>query len=170
MNPTRMTLNEAANVLGIKPQSVRSRCKAGKLKGERDNSGKIWVWLDGSIPPNQRGSKHPLQQVATAGEIEALRGHIAAMTAELEILRPKAAERDRLEGERAGLREMLVEKDERLADRDSTIAKLWDHLNEERAARRQLHALLTDQRPAIAPVEAVESPKRRWWHFGRAND
>lgn len=67
-----------------------------------------------------------------------------------------------LEAEIKGLRE-------RLADRDDTIAKLWDNLNEERAERRQLHALLTDQREN-APAEAVEPPKRRWWHIGKAND
>ena len=46
MADIRMSLADAAMVLGIAPNSVRSRFKAGKLRGERDNQGKIWVWLD----------------------------------------------------------------------------------------------------------------------------
>lgn len=132
MTPARMTLNEAAAVLGIKPQSVRSRFKAGKLKGERDNSGKIWVWLDDTTPANQRGSKEPLQQLATAGEIEALKGHIATLNAELAVLRPKASAADRLDGEIAALR--------------ATVDDLRARLDESGADRRRLTDLLLDQR------------------------
>ena len=59
---------------------------------------------------------------------------------------------------------------ERLADKDDVIADLRKRLDTEGEERRRLTAMLTDQRAAPAPVEAVEPSPRRWWHFGRAND
>ena len=46
MAEERVSLTEAATLLGIAPNSVRSRFKAGKLRGERDNKQRIWVWID----------------------------------------------------------------------------------------------------------------------------
>lgn len=59
---------------------------------------------------------------------------------------------------------------ERLADKDDQIADLRKRLDQEGEERRRLTAMITDQRSFPAPTEAEEGPRRRWWHFGRAND
>ena len=59
---------------------------------------------------------------------------------------------------------------ERLADKEDVIADLRKRLDQEGEERRRLTALLTDQRAVPAPTEVVEPPRRRWWHFGQAND
>lgn len=114
MPEVRMSLSEASALLGIAPNSVRSRYKSGKIRGERDNEGRIWVWVDPAAPPSKLGSKSKPSNSSIEGskrsEFEALQDHIAtlkqqldAATAEVAELRPKAAERDRLEAEVAGL-------------------------------------------------------------------
>lgn len=119
MAPIRMSLAEAATALGIAPNSVRSRFKAGKLRGERDNSGKIWVWLNpDDLPPspsNPRTSK-PSIEGSKSGEIDALKSHIrtleeqlARSQAEVGTLRDKAALADRLEAQIEGLKALETE-------------------------------------------------------------
>ena len=119
MAQIRMSLAQAAKALGIAPNSVRSRFKAGKLEGERDNSGKIWVWIDpDALPPaplKPRKSK-PSIEGSESGEIHALKSHIqtleqqlARSQAKVEALRTKAAQADRLEAELEGNRALAVE-------------------------------------------------------------
>ncbi|MDO9224332.1 MAG: hypothetical protein Q7U20_11560 [Caulobacter sp.] len=111
MPEVRMSLAEAGAILRIAPNSVRSRWKAGKLRGDRDNEGRIWVWLDPAAPPSKSRPSNPSIEGSNSGQVEALEAHIvtlreqlAGATAELATLRPRAAERDRLEAEAVGLR------------------------------------------------------------------
>ena len=101
MPEVRMSLAEAGAVLGIAANSVRSRYKAGKLKGDRDNEGRIWVWLDPANSPSKKPSKNSTSkssiEPSNQGQIEALTAHIetlkeqlASANAELAALRPKA--------------------------------------------------------------------------------
>lgn len=125
MADIRMSLADAATALGIAPNSVRSRFKAGKLRGERDNQGKIWVWLGDTVPPSEgpksKASK-PSIEGFEQGRFEALEAHLRTLTeqlalaqSELAALRPRASAADRLEAEVAGLEAL---RDEVRADRD----------------------------------------------------
>lgn len=139
MADVRMTLADAAAALGIAPNSVRSRFKTGKLRGERDNLGKIWVWLDDTIAPAEgsasnlsKGSIEPFKQ----GRFEALEAHLRTLSeqltlaqSELALLRPRASAADRLEAEVAGLE---VLRDEIRADRDQ-----WRSVAEQALADRR---------------------------------
>jgi hypothetical protein len=104
-----MSLADAGALLDLAPNSVRSRFKAGKLRGERDNEGKLWVWLDpeehgaskASIEPTSKPSSDlsnpsnddtskPSKRVSKASiepsnsnEIEALKGHIETLSEQL---------------------------------------------------------------------------------------
>jgi hypothetical protein len=121
----RMSLADAAIALGIAPNSVRSRFKAGKLRGERDNQGKIWVWLDDAAP-SAEGSKSKPSKPSIEGfeqrHIEALEAHLRTVTEQLGIaqtelvsLRPRVSAAHHLEAEVAGLEAL---RDEIRADRD----------------------------------------------------
>src|SRR5215216_4771791 len=43
---TRVTVQEAAEALGITVEAVRSRIKRGKLRREKGEGGTVYVWLD----------------------------------------------------------------------------------------------------------------------------
>ncbi|MGI4811084.1 MAG: hypothetical protein ACRYF2_23610 [Janthinobacterium lividum] len=139
MADIRMSLADAAMALGIAPNSVRSRFKAGKLRGERDNLGKIWVWLDdadSSIVGSKFKPSKPSIEGFEQGRFEALEAHLRTLTeqlaftqSELVTLRPRASAADRLEAEVAGLE---VLRDEVRADRDH-----WRGVAEQALADRQ---------------------------------
>ena len=104
-----MSLADAAATLGIAPNSVRSRFKAGKLRGERDNQGKIWVWLDDATQPVEGSKPNPSKpskpsiEGSEQGHIKALEAHLQAVSeqlnfaqVELSALRLRASAADRL--------------------------------------------------------------------------
>lgn len=141
MADIRMSLADAATALGIAPNSVRSRFKAGKLRGERDNQGKIWVWLGDTVLPSE-GSKSkaskPSIEGFEQGRFEALEAHLRTLAeqlalaqSELVALRPRASAADRLEAEVAGLEAL---RDEVRADRDH-----WRDVAEQALADRREH-------------------------------
>ena len=84
MGEIRMSLADAATLLGIAPNSVRSRFKVGKIRGERNNQGKLWVWLDHtgqgskqdssnlSIEGSKRDRSKPSNEGSNKAHIEAL--------------------------------------------------------------------------------------------------
>lgn len=144
-----MSLADAGLTLGIAPNSVRSRFKAGKIRGERDNQGKLWVWLDpeaeSSKPspskPSIEGSKRDRSKASDGGSnkahIEALEAHIRTVTSQLDLaqaevsaLRIRASAADRLEAEVAGLEAL---REEVRADRDH-----WREVAERVLAERQV--------------------------------
>ena len=120
----RMSLADASALLKVAPNTIRSRFKAGKIKGERDNTGKIWVWID----PNIKGSKKPISNHSSKGSndaaVEALNAQLEQANTELKDLRQKAARADLLEAEKV----LLLEKISDLKDdRDA-----WRRLSERR--------------------------------------
>lgn len=161
MSEIRMSLADAATVLGIAPNSVRSRFKAGKIRGERDNQGKLWVWLDHSaehskpVPskPSIEGSKRdrskPSNEGSNKAHIEALEAHLRTLTDQLNLaqievsaLRSRASAADRFEGEVAGLQTLC---DEVRADRDhwrDVAERALADLHVEPEVRRSLWARL----------------------------
>lgn len=123
----RMSLAEAAAFTNTAPNTIRSRFKAGKIRGERDNAGKIWVWIDttseGSKSRTSKGSK-PLSKPSNDAAINALTDQLQRATDELNTLRPKAALADVLAAEKALLSEQIADlKNERDA---------WRKLSERR--------------------------------------
>ncbi|RYF14697.1 MAG: hypothetical protein EOO77_14045 [Oxalobacteraceae bacterium] len=132
-----MSLADAATALGIAPNSVRSRFKAGKIRGERDNLGKLWVWLD-----------HAVEGSNTA-QVNALEAHLRTLTdqlnlaqAEVSALRIRASVADHLEGQIVGLETL---RDEVRADRDhwrEIAERALADLHVEPKVRRSLWARL----------------------------
>ena len=87
MSKIRMSLKEAADLLGIKPNSVRSRWKAGKIEGQADNSGKVWVWLDADAEPSKSNPSKPSIEGFEAPAFEAMQAHIESLKSELKTAR-----------------------------------------------------------------------------------
>lgn len=146
MADLRMTLAEAGQVLGVAPNTVRTRWKRGKLKGERDNTGKVWVWVDPASAANDEGSKadfekpstEPISNPSQPFEINALQDHVktlkeqlATANTELAELRPKAAEAERVRAENEGLRGQLDIRAEQLAELRRLMAEAKESHSEE---------------------------------------
>lgn len=94
----RMSLADAGVALGIAPNSVRSRWKAGKLRGERDNTGKVWVWID-QIEVRSKPSTKPSIEGVLRDHIRSLSEEIGHLREERDALTIRAAEADRLSGQ-----------------------------------------------------------------------
>ena len=92
MTDLRMSLREASEATGIPANTLRSRYKAGKLRGERDNVGRVFVWID----PTAQGSKSKVSnssnRVRNDGELEALKGHIVTLEGQLAAANARAAD------------------------------------------------------------------------------
>ena len=140
-----MSLTEAAAVLGMAANGVRSRFKAGEIfQAKGDNAGKLWVFLD---PDATEGSQRPRSKVAAEGVQNGETGDSAALRAEV-----------------AGLRAQLVLMREQLDD----VKGQFGDVKEERDTWRRQAVLLAEQRRGLFGFRArpVE-PTHRRRHYGR---
>lgn len=78
-----MSLADAAAALGIPVNTLRSRFKAGKVRGERDNAGRLWVWIEPEAQGSTSKASKPSKQVRNDGEIEALKDHVETLKGQL---------------------------------------------------------------------------------------
>lgn len=149
-----MSLKEAGNLLGLKPNSVRSRYKKGQIRGEADNLGKLWVFLDPSkiapskvtIEPNSKPSIEPdlpVEIIALQAKVEALTQELARADAalvkadaELGVLRPLASDVARLEAEGAGLRSQIELMDRANTEKVRLMDDLMRLMMQQRDARK----------------------------------
>lgn len=124
MAEVRMSLADAAAMTKTAPNTIRSRFKAGTIKGERDNAGKIWVWIDPDLDGSKKRKSKPSIEGSSGETLEALAAHLVRAQDELDTLRPKAATADRLEAEKVLI---LGQLEDLKADRDA-----WRRLSERR--------------------------------------
>jgi len=116
-----MSLAEAAALTKTASNTIRSRFKAGKIRGERDNAGKIWVWID----PDIEGSKRQTSKPSNDAAFELLKSQLDRANDELNALRTKAEKADILAAEKTLLSEQISDLK---ADRDA-----WRKLAERRS-------------------------------------
>jgi len=122
-----MSLADAASLLKVAPNTIRSRFKSGKIRGERDNAGKIWVWVDTDLTGSKQRISKPSKSVSNPSNdaaFEALKIQLHRANDELDVLRPKAAMADALAAEKALLGDQI---NDLKADRDA-----WRKLSERR--------------------------------------
>lgn len=80
----RMSVREAADLLGISPDGVRMRVTRGSMESEKDESGRVWVWVDTSPRDRNSGGEHSSEEVESLREqVGYLRGVIDQRDAEL---------------------------------------------------------------------------------------
>ena len=123
----RMSLTDASALMDVAPNTIRSRFKSGKIRGERDNAGKIWVWVDTDLDGSKKRISKPSKSVSNHSNdavFETLKVQLHRANDELDVLRPKAAMADALAAEKALLGEQITDLK---ADRDA-----WRKLSERR--------------------------------------
>jgi hypothetical protein len=145
------TLKQAAEATGKTKPTILRAIQSSKISAKKDEHGE---W---EIDPAEL---HRVYQPAQHGDTST-DTRSGARNGE------NTSESEALRQELSLLREMLAERDRRVADKDGVIDDLRHRLDTEAEERRrtqaQLTALLTDQRP-----KPEEPPKRRsWWRFGK---
>jgi hypothetical protein len=153
MSEVRMSLKEAGELLGLKPNSVRSRYKKGKMRGEADNMGKLWVWIDPTKLAGDKRSKEPSSKVSKeileSNEIKALKDHLKVTTeqldkanAEIADLKPQAMDAVRLQAVVKGLLDQRGRG-------EAEIFRLVASLEKVDTERRELIEAVLKRRPSL---------------------
>lgn len=151
----KFNLESAGRLLGISASAMRARAKKNPEKYllERDNRGRIWVWIDPESLPDLQPSMKPSKGKPLKAEAGELKAAIQAMRDHVEAV---AAAAD-LQAQISALRDDLAKAEQRAA--------VADALAEERA--RALEAAernLADLRRLLPPDPAASAP-RPWWRF-----
>lgn len=88
MSQQRLSVREAAELLGISPDGVRMRIKRGSMESERDDEGRVWVWLEtansASQDPNSVYQQNSAEAETLRDEVAYLRSVISQRDSELE--------------------------------------------------------------------------------------
>jgi hypothetical protein len=100
----RVSVEEAATLLGIEKGSVKKRIQRGKLRSEKDTSGTIWVYVDRSATVQDK----------SAGKSQTARDELVA-----ELRRTNEL-----------LREVITTRDEEIRRRDVIISQLTSRIPE----------------------------------------
>jgi hypothetical protein len=144
---TRVTVQEAAEALGITVEAVRSRIKRGKLRREKGEGGTVYVWLDAAqirpdvVQANDRTQPDSDQADDQTRPDTGLTG--SRMGGQAELV-------DSLLDQVAYMREQLAEEREARRRADTIIAQLT-----------QANATLAQRVPELeAPSEPQESSER----------
>jgi excisionase family DNA binding protein len=145
----RVTVEEAAQLLGIEKESVKKRIQRGKLRSEKDATGTLYVYVDRS----------ETVQDESAGQSQTDRDELVA-----ELRRTNEL-----------LREVIITRDEEIRRRDVIISQLTERIPAIEAPRDEPEVPETVEEeperaePRPATGEALAPAWRRWrrrW-FGR---
>ena len=158
MTSRRLTVQEAAEVLGTSVDAVRMRARRGSLEAEKEPDGRVYVWVDGDSSETKPGLD---------GEYNAL---ISAKDETIEELRDRARYLERqLDQEREARTEERRRHDTLLAQLMTRIPEL-----EAPSAPRNGHETATaepdreEHRPATVGAQGGAEPRpwwRRWFGF-----
>jgi excisionase family DNA binding protein len=178
---TRVTVEEAAQLLGIEKGSVKKRIQRGKLRSEKDATGTLYVYVDRSEtvqdkPAGQsqtnrdelvaelRRTNELLREVITTRDEEIRRRDviISQLTARIPELEapPKARESAESSGPASALGEVLDELSAEVARREMAESTLREGMAEEQRRREEAERERDDlRRELFPPGEARESPQ-----------
>jgi hypothetical protein len=95
----RLTVPEAATVLGVTVDAVRGRVRRGTIDSERDREGTVYVLVDAPDPgpsPTVEGPAGPSSDQATASLVGALQEQVSYLRDQLEAERNAHAETRRI--------------------------------------------------------------------------
>lgn len=153
MSVERLSLKDAAEVLEISESGVRARFKKGQIDGERDNSGKIWVF----VTPAMKDAVQVAQKQGNEGSegafrdlIETLQRQVIGLETERDSLREEA-------GETGQLREKLARIETETEAAKAQVADLRAQLATSESERKQLFSAVLER----ASQDREEVPDHR---------
>jgi len=147
MEPTRrVTLKEAADILGVSKEAVRKRVIRGTLRSEKAPDGRVYVYLDavGDAPPTH--------------ERDVL---ISQLTDEVAYLREESRRKD----------EIIMQQAMTMRQLTSPTPAPEPEASPEPPGASTEATEATDEQQGRGPVPDIGSPQeateRRWWEFWR---
>jgi excisionase family DNA binding protein len=178
---TRVTVEEAAQLLGIEKGSVKKRIQRGKLRSEKDATGTLYVYVDRSetvqdksagqsqtnrdeLVAELRRTNELLREVITTRDEEIRRrdviiSQLTARIPELEAPR-EARESAESSGPAGALGEVLEELSAEVARREMAESTLREGMDEESRRREEAERERDDlRRELFARREPRESPQ-----------
>jgi excisionase family DNA binding protein len=168
----RVTLQEAARLLGVSEGAVRKRVKRGTIGHEKDADGRLYVYLDAILDEGLDGGVDGVSTLDNDALISALRSRIELLEEEISDWKSVLAARDR---ELESRSQELSRKDHLLAQMNQNIAALTRHVD---TLAERLPAALEpppdtpseprDGREATSERDAKgdvppEQEERSWW-------
>jgi excisionase family DNA binding protein len=87
----RVTIQEAAERLGVKEDAIRKRIQRGSLRHEKTEEGRVYVWVDAAQDATQDAAEDAYRDTAQDSLLSAKDETITALREQLE----QAHERDR---------------------------------------------------------------------------
>jgi len=190
---TRVTVEEAAQLLGIEKGSVKKRIQRGKLRSEKDATGTLYVYVDRSetvqdksagqsqtnrdeLVAELRRTNELLREVITTRDEEIRRRDviISQLTARIPELEapPKARESAESSGPAGALGEVLDELSAEVARREMAESTLREGMDEESRRREEAERERDYLRQELfalrgtreSPQTAEEEPERAGPH------
>ncbi len=168
----RMTVQEAAEVLGVTVEAIRGRMHRGKYQKEKDAEGKVWVLLSPDQLPNvqEEVKEHSSEgSDLTSGE-RSDGSDDQSRTFRPNVYKRKDAAKselvEELRGEVAYLKEIIATRDEELRRKDTIIMQMAQRIPELEApeSRENTADVEAGGRPPEDSNGAVREPeKRSWW-------
>jgi excisionase family DNA binding protein len=141
----RVTIQEAAQRLGVKEDAIRKRIQRGTLRHEKTQEGRVFVWVDAAPGATQDTARDAYRDVS----------HDALLTAKEETI--------------AALREQLAQANERDRENRRIIAALTARIpaieapQEARESPRTVEEEPERAEPRPSTSEAQEGVQRPWW-------
>jgi phage shock protein A len=158
----RVTVEQAARILGIKEESVRKRVSRGKLRSDKDEEGKLLVYVDGTgtvrDEPGDRSVTDADAQPNLARElIEEMRDRISSLENQLAEARESRRRADTIIAQ-------LTQANAALAQRVPELEAPADAAQEPRGSPESA----TEQPGRVEPQPSVEGAQepatpRSWW-------
>ncbi len=158
----RMTVQEAAEALGVTVEAIRGRMHRGKYLKEKDDEGRVFVLLTHDQLPTGRAEVHELSGTRS-GERSDDRSQTDAPSVYRRVDAADEGLVEELRGEVAYLKEVIATRDEELRRKDAILLTLAQRVPELEAPQSAQDA---PQEPPYGAggVEVGEEPERRsWW-------
>ncbi len=95
MSGNRVSVYEAAEVMGVTVDAIRKRISRGTIQHERDEEGRVWVLLDADQDATSKARDNDRSQSDAATLISEMRDRIDSLEHQLERVQAQAEERDR---------------------------------------------------------------------------
>ncbi len=164
----RMTVQEAAEALGVTVEAVRGRMHRGKYRKEKDEEGRVFVLLTPEQLPNvQEEVKERSSERSDSSSSKRSDDQSRTFGPTVYNKRKDAADEELVEelrGEVAYLKEIISTRDEELRRKDTIIMQMAQRIPELEAAPEMREAPETASEGATggAPSEP-EKQRSSWW-------
>ena len=152
----RVTIQQAAQRLGVKEDAVRKRIQRGSMRHEKAKDGRVYVWVDAAQDTAQdepETSRDEYRDTAQDERVEDLREQVAYLRRQLDEEREARRRADTI----------LVQLSAANAEQARTIRAIEAPASEEASEAAEKVEEPEEASPRPAAGGAQEAAQRPWW-------